>query len=368
MYARKLPSGRWQVEVWVNGRRRNVSRRTKSEAMTAAAELMLEMGGSPRAAVTVGELLASWLASSDHLSITYRADAVRVIDRLPDSFTARRAHRLDTPTVEGLYRQLSREGWSPHRIGRVHAVLSSAYTLACRWGWASANPFTTARRPTPRPTAVHPPDEAEVGALLAAADDRFVLYLTMSATVGARRGEVVGLQWPDLILEPEADNAVVVRRALSYAPRVGVQITEGKTGKKGHRVVAIDGELAALLRAHRRRQVELALAAGLPSPVWLFSHDAGCTPWRPDFASREFRRLRARARVRPSVRLHDLRHFVATQLLARGVPIKTVAERLGHRQLSTTGDRYGHFVPAADRAASEVMAGVLRSATAHPKG
>jgi integrase len=143
---------------------------------------------------------------------------------------------------------------------------------------------------------------------------------------------------------------------LAYAPESGVVQTEGKTGKAGHRVVAIDADLVAELKAHRVAQVEMALAAGLPKPVWVFSHDAGVTPWRPDHVSREFRRLRDKAGVPSTVRLHDLRHFVATELLAAGVPLKVVSERLGHRQLSTTADTYGHYVPAADKEAADVMA------------
>jgi integrase len=41
-------------------------------------------------------------------------------------------------------------------------------------------------------------------------------------------------------------------------------------------------------------------------------------------------------RALPGVRLHGLRHFVASQLLGVGVDVRTVAGRLGHRNAATT--------------------------------
>lgn len=356
-YIHRLKSGHYRVQVKHQGQVRTATAPTKGEAEMLAAEIKLEMGGTPKAsAVTVADLLATWRAAST-LSITFRADAGRVIGRLPDEFTSRRLTNVTPAVIEALYRQLTRDGWSPHRIGRAHTVLSSAWSLALRYEWAVVNPFRAAKAPAVSRAPIDPPTPEQVDALLAAADTRFVLYLLVSATLGARRGEVVALQWPDV-----SDDAINVRRALAYAPGVGVQPTDGKTGRDGHRVVAIDTDLAALLRAHRVAQVELALASGLPAPLWVFSHDAGVTPWRPDFASREFIRLRRTAGLPDGVRLKNLRHYVATQLLAAGVPLKTVGDRLGHRQLSTTSDVYGAYVPAADQAAAAIMAGLRRQA------
>ncbi len=47
----------------------------------------------------------------------------------------------------------------------------------------------------------------------------------------------------------------------------------------------------------------------------------------------------------PRIRLHDLRHTHATQLLAAGVNVKIVSERLGHASTSFALDVYGHVMP-----------------------
>lgn len=355
VHLRKLDNGTWQVSVYKSGHRASATARTKSEATSKGVELLLELGGRPKArGMTVQELTATWLTSAD-LSATYRVDAGRVLNAMPDTFADRKIADITPSVIEGFYRQLGRDGWSVNRVRRLHAVLSSAWTMARRYEWATVNPFTAAKRPAEPKREIEPPSVDQVIKFLEAVDGPFGLFIELAAATGARRGEVCALQWADI-----KDDAIVMRRSISQVPGELV-VTDGKTGAKGHRVVAISDVLAQTLAAHRRRQVELALSAGLPSPVWLFSHDAGVTPWRPDYVSREFRRLRDRLQLPSSIRLHDLRHFVATQLLAAGIPLKTVSERLGHRQLSTTSDRYGHWVPAADRAASDVMAGLRRA-------
>ena len=62
------------------------------------------------------------------------------------------------------------------------------------------------------------------------------------------------------------------------------------------------------------------------------------------------------------VRLHDLRHYVATRLLASGIDVRTVAGRLGHRNPATTLNVYAHFVPEADEEAASALSEVLRKA------
>jgi integrase len=55
------------------------------------------------------------------------------------------------------------------------------------------------------------------------------------------------------------------------------------------------------------------------------------------------------------VRLHDLRHYHGTMLADLGVPMPSVQQRLGHRDLQTTGI-YAHGRRATDRAAADLIA------------
>jgi len=91
----------------------------------------------------------------------------------------------------------------------------------------------------------------------------------------------------------------------------------------------------------------------------VFSHEpGGLIPWTPGNVTKRFQTVRE-ALGYDNVRLHDLRHFTATRLIAAGVPVRTVSGRLGHANPSTTLSVYAHFVEASAQAAAEVMGGLL---------
>ena len=70
--------------------------------------------------------------------------------------------------------------------------------------------------------------------------------------------------------------------------------------------------------------------------------------------TKAFLRHRRAAGLRP-FRLHDLRHFMATEMLDAGVPIVVVSRRLDHQRVSTTLDKYAHAVPGSDAHASATL-------------
>ena len=61
----------------------------------------------------------------------------------------------------------------------------------------------------------------------------------------------------------------------------------------------------------------------------------------------------------PHFRVHDLRHFCASLLLAQGVPLKVVSDILGHTQISITADLYTHVLPAVRKDAIDLMDRIL---------
>ena len=356
MHIRQLPSGRWRFIVQHEGRKITGSADTRAKAQQAGAEALLMLGTAPTlTSVTVGELLAAHLAEQGYAATT-RQDFERIVARLPEHVTSVRVRDVEPVMVQGWYRQLERDGWTAHRIGKLHTLLSSAWNRARRYEWAKRNVMRDVDKPRILEADVRPPTEAEVRTILDHADGTVRLYLRLAAVTGARRGEVVGLQWDDVALDT---GQVSVRRSIAHtAGSTGMVVSAGKTGKRGHRVVALDNDTTEALRAHRRAQVEMALAAGLPAPVWIFSHDAGVSPWRGDYITREFARTCKRAGV-SGVRLHDLRHFMATAMLTSGVPVSVVQHRLGHSTAAVTLKVYSHYVQAVDADAASGLGKAL---------
>src|SRR5262249_20666730 len=155
--------------------------------------------------------------------------------------------------------------------------------------------------------------------------------LVLSAATGARRSELVALRWSDIDL---ARRAVTIRRGIVLGPD-GLAEKDTKTHQA--RRVTLDEATTDAVVLHRTAALERSTFARLPLPDdgFVFTSDLGSTPWFPDSVSRRFRKLAHDVGL-AGVRLHDLRHYVATRLLTAGVDVRTVAGRLGHRNAATT--------------------------------
>jgi integrase len=232
--------------------------------------------------------------------------------------------------------------------------MSAAYARGVRLEIVAANPFAKVTKPSAPPRRLHVPSHKETALILAACTGQDRLALWLAATLGARRGEVVALQWIDVDIERAS---LTIRRSLSYTPAAGVVEGDTKTGEAGHRVLAIDLPTVAMLKRHKAEQSRHALAAGL-SPRWILSDTAGATPWRPDRLTYLFGRVRKQAGVE-GVRLHDLRHYVATTMLEDGEHVHDVAYQLGHSNTATTLAVYAHHTPGRGRESAERRAARL---------
>jgi integrase len=179
--------------------------------------------------------------------------------------------------------------------------------------------------------------------------------------LGARRGELCALRWSEVDLD---QGEVLIAGAVVRVPHEALLAKPTKTHTK--RRVAVGAGTVEQLRARRVAQAKDALACGtaLAADTYVFSHVAdGSKPIDPDGITHRFQRLARRLGVR--CRLHDLRHFMVTQLVAGGVDWRTVSGRAGHADGHMTLATYAHFQQAQDRQAAEFMEDLL-APTARP--
>jgi hypothetical protein len=179
-----------------------------------------------------------------------------------------------------------------------------------------------------------------------------------------RRGEISALRWRHVDF---ATDTLIVQRA-NAQPKSGVKEKQTKTRQQ--RRIAIDPQTAALLRAHRERWEQRCrlLDVVFRDEMFVFSPapDAS-SPYGPRSLSHRYRRLAMKLGLR-STRLHSLRHYAATELIAAGVDVRTVAGRLGHGSGgATTLKVYAGWVDEADRRAATTMAGIMPVPVAAPR-
>jgi integrase len=358
----------WRVRVYIGrdsiGKARYVERGVTGSRREAERELSRVLADvedgrySPSAAMSLDQLLDRWL---DVKAISIEPSTLSSYRWIAGQYVRpglgdRRIGKLRPIDLDMLYADLSARGLSPRTVRICHSILRQSLEQARRWGLIARSPAVDATPIPQRRKEVTAPTVQEVARILDAAmeeDPEFGLYLWVLAATGCRRGEGCALRWTDLDLER---GELRIRRSIAH---VGNEIREKDTKTHASRRLAIDPATIGLLRQHRLRQREryLALGVSMPRDAALFT-DADGRPWRPDVCTNRFGRLRKQLGLE-GVRLHDLRHFVATVLTDGGIPIGTVSTRLGHSQLSTTLDLYTHAIPATDQRAAAYLGDIL---------
>ena len=65
--------------------------------------------------------------------------------------------------------------------------------------------------------------------------------------------------------------------------------------------------------------------------------------------------IRKSAGISDDFKFHDLRHTQASLMLAAGVPMKVVQNRLGHSDFAVTANTYSHLLQGAQAEAAEQL-------------
>jgi integrase len=198
------------------------------------------------------------------------------------------------------------------------------------------------------------PRADQVRAWLDSAPLQYRALVALCAFAGLRLGEAAALKVGDVdFLRRE----IAVRRQVQRENGGGVEIRLPKYGSE--RTIAAAAGLLEILAEH----VALCQLQGIPD-AWLFYGENG-HPAHQNTIGHAWRKAKLAADV-GDFRLHDLRHFYASGLIAAGCDIATVQHALGHASPTVTLATYTHLWPKAEdrtRAAAQgLVEGVLRTA------
>jgi len=262
---------------------------------------------------------------------------------------------------------------APSTIRQIHFILSGAMKKAVRWKWLMINPMTQAEPPAAPKPDPQPPSPEQAALILNEAWNQpdFGTLLWLAMTTGVRRGELCALRWERIHKRhaPGLDGTVhlcgeqagcewVLMVRSSIAQR-GRETWEKDTKTHQQRQVTLDTETIIVLEEHWTRCAEQATSVGveLAGDAFIFSLAPDSSTYSiPDSVSQRYERMVARLGIKTL--LKNLRHYSATELIAAGVDIRTVAGRLGHSGGGTTTLRvYAAFIAERDqRAAGDLSA------------
>lgn len=239
-----------------------------------------------------------------------------------------------------------------------HRLIRVMLGTARRWGMLAKNPADDATPPRLEQKKMVALTDVQSRDLLLALEQEPLNHrvAVMLALLGQlRKGEIGGLNWGDVDFEGQW---LHVEREAVYTSATGVIIKATKTDA-GRRTISLPDGVLSFLRKLRAQQAQERLKLG---ELW---EDSGAmfTTWNgarqhPDTISKWFRGFLKRHEL-PAMRFHDLRHTGASLLIASGMDIETVKDRLGHTQASTTMNVYGHGYKENDARAAGILGNML---------
>jgi len=354
----KRGDGRWCATLMLpDGRRKSFYGRTKRDVLDKLEQAKsIRARGLPIVAEhqTIEQFLESWLeAKRPRVEYnTWRAAREHASLHIVPTLGKLKLARLTAQQVQALYAALLGKGLSTTTVRHIHVTLKAALRSAVRLDLVARNVAELVDPPRPSEVEMRVLTRDQARAFLAATEgDRLHALFVLALTTGMRRGELLGLQWRDLIL---AEQTLQVRRSLTRSSQ-GFRLAEPKT-RKSRRMIRLSAPAAEALRQHRARQLEerMHLADVYEDQDLVFARLIG-TPLGPSqVTNKHFRPALARAGL-PQIRFHDLRHTAATLLLSARVNPKVVSEMLGHASISITLDIYAHVLPDMQQDAAEAM-------------
>jgi integrase len=301
-----------------------------------------------------GDFLTQWLEDTARPSIrprTYECYELNVRRLLP-LIGFIRLGSLSPAHIQSAYGKLLKGSLAARSVRQAHVVLHRALRQAMHWGMIPRNPADAVSLPRPERRELRVLNEDQLRHLIQGTQgERLHPLWVLLATTGLRLGEALGLKWDDL--DPKSGR-LTVQRALQRQRGAGLVFTEPKTGKSRRTVHLAPSTIRTLIE-HRQRQIEERLSKG---PAWWDFNLIFCTeegrPFESGQVSWRFHKALTRIGL-PQMRLHDLRHTAATQLLTRGVHPKVVQELLGHSTITLTLDTYSHVSPALHAQVAQQM-------------
>lgn len=288
-------------------------------------------------------------------------------------------------------------GYAPKTIKHVHNTISGIYSSAVKWNIVTYNPCD--RVEPPKMTATRDKlkyftlEQTELFLSLldkeytttCKAHDRvddtgktyhvadysetrsiplqFRLFYQMALFCGLRRGELVALEWSDLDF---TDNSVSITKSTACVN--GKPVTKGTKTNSSIRKISVPASVMYLAKKYKTEQMQYRLAIGSQweGNNFIFIQWNG-KQMHPDTPYKTFKKIIKRhnasvtddSQKLPDIPLHGLRHTSATLLISQNVDVKTVSNRLGHAQTSTTMDIYSHALKKMDEQAAIVLDDLL---------
>ena len=243
---------------------------------------------------------------------------------------------------------------SPKTVREVAAVLGVALNEAFRLDKLLVSPMLKVKLPKVERADARALTPEQMQRLYdVCRDDWTFVFIEIALASGARRGELLALEWPDI---DWLSATVTISKSIEQTA-AGLRVKRPKNGKV--RKFRVGARAIAALRFRQEQQAEPRRLLGPDYKGDLvFCEPDGALLW-PDLVSQTVTRRLRKAGI-TDASLHTLRHTLASHLLANHVPLPAVSARLGHADVNVTARIYSHMLPDDDARAADAWEKIIR--------
>lgn len=271
---------------------------------------------------------------------------------------------LSVVHIQTFYNELmTKYNLSANTVIHHHALIRKCLDYAFKMDIIPSNPADKIQRPKIEQFISSFYTESELNTLFEKSkNDPLELIILVTAFYGLRRSEVLGLQWDSFDFE---NKTITIKHTVTITNTEGNnRKIEGKDrtkNKSSYRTLPLFDNIATKLLEFKEKQKSFQRAFGNTYNKkfleYVFVNPQGKII-RPDYVTQHFSILLENIGLK-HIRFHDLRHSCASLLLAKGIPMKSIQEWLGHSNFSTTANLYAHLDSNSKKKSAEVLYNAL---------
>ena len=297
---------------------------------------------------------------NDHIKVNRKPNTIaryeRDLKRINDAIGHMRLSQITPADINAFAAVLQSDGakasggkLAPSSVNTILRTLSAALGYAVKWGYIPTNPALSSEGPGQVYSEANYMDEADARLFLEKLQEQPIKWralFTCDLLSGLRRGELLGLQWPDVDFDA---HLIHIRRTWNYTPDQGCYFETPKSNRS-RRPIHLPTAFFVTLLEYKRWQDERRLLLGdvwmgKPDDLRVFTSENGAPifPTSPTWWLSKF----TKSIGIEHLSVHSLRHTYASLMIADDVPIVEISNQMGHARSSTTTNIYGHVIAAA---------------------
>lgn len=322
-----------------NGKDKYIKRRgfaTKAKARAALLQLQddIESGEQSRKEITVEEISKKWL--KDYFETVQESTYIKTSRNFKNHIYPVFGNRK-IATITPLQMQEQANEWSKKLVyGRkLKGLMNNVFKYAIRHGYIDTNPvdsvITSTRKKSDNKSDFYSKDELKKFLKLVSKtkDLEKITLFRLLAFTGARKGEILALEWNDW-----TDNTLDINKAITRG-FTGEEIGNTKT-VSSNRLISLDKKTKSILKKWKKQN---------PNTKYIFENEFK-KPIPSTLPRKWLIKIVEGSDLRP-IKIHGFRHTHASLCFDAGMTLKQVQHRLGHSDLKTTMNIYTHITKQA---------------------